>query len=498
MTSSTRFLLAFLLMAGLAFPLWDQQIVVTAVDSNHNPVSDALVQIAYQKLNAISFDKDGLIVGRTGANGLFYANLSNKVPFAYESRELKVSISTYYFDGMEQVAMANSSDLKQIGFVLPITLTNVSITVYDAENWTLEGAVVTLTGSDLQKTTSTDGKADFSFPSSTPFSGFVFYNNTLAGQFSSSNALAGNGTQAISVHIPYLSPRHDINASKHGKLIFKFLFTEVNGSAMPGQAVSFSYLGKVSNATTDQSGMASFTADRNGSIGISMAKYGYTYAYSLNATVQSGANASIGQSGGNIIFTENGTNVQANVTVALYPLLLINSLEPSKLGENCFSVYANVSDPRTSLPMQVQMSQAAIDPPSAFSNVQTLLDDSGLYYSSLCINSSMRLKVVASNRFERAESAIRLNYTAPPPPMPPTRPADHTMEMVAGALVALVVVALLLFYVYGRKNPRVAVFMGQLHRASEAAGKQLQDSVLRPVSEYLRVVRKTLPGKKGL
>ena len=494
-----KFLLALIILAGLAFPLWDQQLLVKAVDQNGNPVADALVQIAYQKLNAVSMDNDGLVVGKTDANGLFYANLSNRVPAAYESRELHVSLSTFYWDGEKKTATANSSELKAILFTVPAMLQKVAITVFDSENWAMEGASVTVLGSDLKKTTASDGKAEFSLPSGTPFSGFVFYNGTLAGQFSSSDISGENGTQAISVHIPYWSPSHDINASKHGKIILRLFFTEKNGTPMAGQAVSFSYLGKASSATADPAGVAAFTAGKSGTVGIFVKKYDYTYAFSLDLVVRNGTNASIEQNGSSIVFTENGTDINASVTVALYPLLNINSFSASEEGGNCFGIYANISDPRTGIPMQVQMSEASADPPSAYSGMQTTLDDTGLYYSHSCINkSNARVKVVASNRYERTEAELNLTYTAPLPPTPPKKPQDRTMEMVAGACTALAVMAFILFYIYWRKNPAVTAFMGKTHGAFAASSKQLQDYVLRPVSEYLRVFRKIMRGKKGL
>ena len=88
-----------MLFAGLAFPLWNQSILIKAVDLSGMPVSDAVVKIIYQHSDAINTEPDGVLIGKTDDNGTFYANLSNVVPLMYENRDFSVSLSTYYWDG---------------------------------------------------------------------------------------------------------------------------------------------------------------------------------------------------------------------------------------------------------------------------------------------------------------------------------------------------------------------------------------------------------------
>lgn len=490
--------LAFLLLSQPGFCIWNQSVAVKAVDLNGAPVSDATVKIAYQEFNAINTDKDALLVGKTGGDGIFSANISNKVAGTYENRIFDVSLGTYYWDGEKKSRAAHASGATAITFTVPVELRNIAVHVSGIGGQPVQNASVTVAGSDIVKATGADGIAKFSLPGSGPFSGFVFYGGELAGQFSSGNMEMENGTQSISV--PLSAFGNGAGGAGHGKILLGILFTEMNGTPLSGQAVSFSYAGGASTRLTDSSGRALFTLDRNGTLSMSLRKHDHDYNFTYSITIQNGTPASIERVGTIITFNESGTDMPLDTTLALYPVLVINSLSAQEESENCFAVFANVTDPRTSVPLQVQMSKASSADPAAFSDIQTSLDDMGLYYSQLCIKSDTIVRVAASNRYEATSAAISIAHAthAPSAPPAPQLVPDRTKEMVAGACTACGLIGLVLLYIYGRRNFALLALSAKIRMGLFSSRSEFQEKILRPIIEYLRVLRRTMGGRRGL
>ena len=378
---------------------------------------------------------------------------------------------------------------------MPFTLQAFAVRTFDIENWTMENVTITISGTDFRRTTGIDGLAKFSLPSGTVFSGFVFYDNKLISHFSSTDI--STNTKELDLSLPLLSPRHEIDAALHGKIVFHLFFTDVNSTLLIGQNASFSYLGKTTDFIIGSSSTI-ITAEKNGTLDISLTKYDYTFHFIYNITLQNGTNSSFVQNGTNLFFVENETNFDFNTTISLYRLLNINTFQAVKESENCFSVIANISDPRTTIPLNVRMTKATVDAPTIYSEVQTTLNDAGLYNFPICIKSHTMMKIVASNRYESQEKSVQLTYVPPLPPQPPSKPADTTKDLYLSVCAVIVLISFILFYVYGRKNPAVILFIDECHDIFDLTLKEFREHVLRPVLEYLRLLRRALRGKGDL
>lgn len=93
-----HFALLLLLFAGIAHPLWNQTLTISAADMHGVALEGAQVSVTYQKAASLSED-DGSLSGFTGQDGKFIAQLENKVPVLQQSYKVKVAVSAPYWEG---------------------------------------------------------------------------------------------------------------------------------------------------------------------------------------------------------------------------------------------------------------------------------------------------------------------------------------------------------------------------------------------------------------
>ena len=230
----------------------------------------------------------------------------------------------------------------------------------------------------VKKYTGADGIALIRVPKGAAFAGVALYGN-LSQPFSSSDVDSSGGKNTLTIKMP--SKPSSMPALQYGASNFTMQLLLANGSVAPNHALNVSFAGQVHQLTTDSGGLAMVTLSGSGPLIIMVAQNEYDYQFPIPYVGQSFAK------------------------VALYPLLFVNSFISVPDGSDCYRVIANVTDPRTSLPLDVEMQRFG-----ANSNVSLPLTtgQGGIFTSRLCITSETAVAVRASNKYESAGAILDL------------------------------------------------------------------------------------------
>ena len=428
--SKAKFLVLFLLAAQLCFSAWTQKLNISAADLTGKPVEKAQINIIYQKASQVS-ESDGLLSGETNAEGMFSAEISNRVQ-ASESKTIQVRISTPYWAGETRKVQAGDFAAQQIRFTVPFRLSDVYVKVLSSRQAAVPGASVVISGKvPLRKATGADGRARFFFPSDFNFTGFVSFSN-VSKRFTSQEIKSAEGRSTITVTLPPLEGEAMGSVVGEGRNGIAIAFVAMNGSAVEGSKVTFLFMGRNYSAYTDSNGVVGFLSDSAGPLNATIRQYEYDYAFPLNLTA------------GN-----------STAELELYHLLKVVSFTSLQDGDNCFRLTANVTDPRSSVPLRVRMFWYVN--PKNMTALQANQTPSGLYAASTCIRSDSSVRLSAANRYDSAEATLNLTFTRPKGPaaakpfnqtsLQPEKPKE-TDDMVVVAIVLLA--ACLLGAFFGR------------------------------------------------
>jgi len=426
------FALAILLSATLGFSLWNQTLIINATDMNGLPLEGAQVSIAYQKASSLSED-DGLLAGTTGENGLFAAPLENKVPPLQQSYKVKVTVYTSYWEGETRIMELNGTGPRNFTFMVPVELEQIYIEVLSSFHAPVSGAdVVVAAGAQLKRSTGQLGEASFLLPKGVEFFGTAASGN-LSKQFSTSEADASGGAKTITVVLPETPVSEPVPGAASGLALTISL---ANGSVAAAHAFNYTFGGSTYAASTDSSGTAMLVLGADGPLEIAIAQNEYDYHYAIDYTGQ------------------------PSRTITLQPLLQISSFHSEPDGADCYRVIANVSDPRTSLPLDVKMERYG-----KLTNVTLPVtgEAGGIFTSRLCIQGETKVTVRASNKYEAAGAVLVLTPNtggfgpiAPTGPAKPVQPATpqkvfQSEVLFLPALLIGILAGIVLAFVFARR-----------------------------------------------
>ncbi|MCX8196983.1 MAG: hypothetical protein N3G80_01565 [Candidatus Micrarchaeota archaeon] len=426
------FLFALVALLPLSFCLWTAQINITVADLAGRPVDKAQVSVVYQKASQVS-ETDGLVSGETNQNGIFTAFLSNRVPEQAASRNIQVRVSTIYWQGETKKLTINESDIRPIRFVVPFRLEEFYVKVVSSKDEPVRGADVVISGKiPIKKQTGLDGRTRFFFPQNFSFAGYVVYMNSSI-QFNSSAIKQIENKSTIVVKLPAFEGETIGSVAGSGKMNFSFSLLGLNGSALAERKVLLSFDGKNYTVYTDEDGAALFFYDKEGQLNLTVREYEHDYSFSFNLSNQT-----------------NATEIK------LYPLLkIVRSGATPQKQVNCFTLFANVSDPRKNLSLRVRMlPQQGGQKASSVLKVNNTSSD--FFVSEYCITSDTVIKIVASNKYESAEAFVNLTFVRPQAagpakanltnPFQPAAKEQETDDMVVVAIVLLVSLAAASFF----------------------------------------------------
>ena len=390
--NAAKYLLVALLVSQLCFSVWTQQLNISAIDLTGKPVENAQVSITYQKASQVS-ETDGLLEGQTNQYGYFYGTITNRVPAAFASGNIQVRISTGYWPGETRKLQANESSVLQPKFVVPVSLQVVYVKALSSRMEIVQGAQVVISGKlPFTRTTGTDGMARFFLPSGSNFSGFVSFSN-VSRSFSSGDIVAqADGKNLITVALPPLQGEIAGSVAGEGQNSVDLRFLAINGTPLSNHQVGFSTRKGSYVLFTDQDGVAEFLSNGTGLLNVTIREYEYNYNYSMNL------------SAGN-----------SSATITLSPLLNVSFYQLQD-ETNCFRLYANVTDPR---PLQPRVFMFEYLQPKTATQLPVNATGQGAYYSRLCINASIPVRVSVSNRYEALDEYLNLTFTRPVSPAAP-------------------------------------------------------------------------------
>ena len=399
--------LFLMLLISSCFANWAQNVVVKVSDSQGNPAEGVDVSITYQSSSALANDK---ITGRTGPDGIFSTLLSNTLAPAYESRAFEARASSYYWNGESKKANASDTGTTTFAFIVPQKLVPFIVSVYNSGKEPMQGALIFLNEQRTRRFTDRNGTALFYVPGGIPFTGFMTNANKTE-YFSSSDSKETNGTMRLDITIPLSQILQTGEKAELGKTFLEARFMGLDNSPLANQKVALSYNGMTSSFFTDSDGKYTLILDKNGTVDFTVSKNDYPYRFAYNVTVV------------------KNESKKAKEEYAIFPLLNITSFEKTEEGKGCYWLSAGVSDPRTNLPLTVEMSKtiwlANSDTPVT-SSLPVSVDDDGMYVTDvMCISSNVEFKVIASNKYEKAEEAIRVISSQPKPEVVPDIPVPN-------------------------------------------------------------------------
>ena len=451
-----------LALAQLCFCDWNETLNLNITDLNGAPAPNVDIRIIYQKSDQGS-GSDGVIAAQSGMDGCYSVRLTNTVQPPQHIRTIQVEVSTYYWEGRRQTIDADVNGTRQLNFTVPYALERITFAVKDLDGSPVPGAGVSIYGTSIATSTAQDGTAKITVPESLQFTGFATY-GSISSIFSSEQEEGEEENHSIEVLLP-LRLRENAAGLPPEPNSFNARLVDAKGGPVAGQLVELSIGGGNYSAYSDSKGVAAIL------IG--------------NATGE--ANASVKRNEYEYHFSYQGVNGTRNETVVLYPLLRISSFEWEKPSLNCYLLSANVSDPRVGLQLQV----AAIKS-RKFGNFtlnETLplgMDEEGLFSIRMCIDSDVQVKAMAMNKYDSAES-VALNlayqkYTPPPPPMVNRSALPSPAQPKSPENLFLWVVVL--------------VLVGAIGGAAFIARKRFGHQPVRLMLEYLRLILKTIRGKR--
>ena len=453
------FAFALLLSISLCFSLWNYTFTVQALDLKGKPVENADVSIVYQKISALSED-DGLLEGLTDANGNFPVSLENKVNMASQSYKAKITVSTDYYAGEIRRLELNGT-ANNYTFIVPVEQSDIEIIVLSSKKAPVEGATVFVEGSHpVKRSTDASGATSIRMPDGVAFSGVATYGD-YSREFSNTDIQASGGRNVLTITLPDTPGGA---AASNGTGTFSLQLLLANGSAAPNHPLNITYAGKTYNTATGQNGIVQIALSGRGPLKVMVAQNEYDYPFSIDYSGQSSA------------------------IIALYPLLQIASFASIPDGGDCYRVFANISDPRTSLPLNVEMVRFVS---LANTSLPVTGEFGGIFASRLCITTDTKVVVRATNKYESAGAVISLipqNVQVGPVSLPtfpsqspanpvepaPAAPAANQENFVLPAFLLGAVAIIVLMLVFGRRYvARIPRFIAEyLHKTMKDVQKK--------------------------
>ncbi|MCX6772899.1 MAG: hypothetical protein NTV88_03975 [Candidatus Micrarchaeota archaeon] len=455
-----HFALALFLFSSICFSLWNSTFTVRALDLNGKAVENADVSIVYQKMAALSED-DGLLEGLTDANGNFLAELENKVNTASQTYKAKITVSTDYWAGEARRLELNNT-ANNYTFIVPVTLNDIQVLVLSSKNAHVEGASVFVGGKHpIKRSTDAFGAASISMPEGVAFTGVATYND-FSKQFSSKDISESAGGKVLTVILPETPNAASSPITANGTGNFALQLLLANGSVAQNQQIRVAYAGQTYKVITDSNGIAQFALSGRGQVKAIVTQNEYDYPFAFDYTGQ------------------------RSTTIALYPLLQISSFTSVPDGNDCYRVIANVSDPRTSLPLDVQMSKFV-----SLSNTSLPVSGEfgGIFTSRLCIRAETKVVVRATNKYEAAGAVIVLTpqnvqvgpialpslpSSKPAEPVAKPKPIENPENFILPAFLIGAVAIIVILLVFGRRYlTRIPRFIAEyLHKTMRDTQKK--------------------------
>ncbi|GEM_PF-4938405 len=378
--------LALLLLLSCAFSS-KAEMLVRVLDSQGSSVPDAAVIISFQK-NYSNPQLDGIAEGVTDSLGQWRGSVEFS-PGAASVQYAFIRISTpYWASQRQQVRLPSSSEeLLEVSFSSPVRIRSSRVRLISADGSPVQKAQVTLTRPYfLTKVTDFAGGAQFGTPEGEEVKGFVFYDGQ-AQEFSFTPK--DEGIKSHDVRLPFLLPFDSDGATyslsaqmsnKDGAPITNTPF-EISPPFPPIKAMS----------------------DTAGRLRISGSPY-----RKVNISFQV-------------------ANFQAPVEVDLAappeeiqqpPILKSSSPNAISLGEGCFRVQIEITDPRPNAQTEVSAQPIGNETKVAF-----VIDQSKpvgnytvAFYRVICVQEDTSFQITAHNSYESLTVSVSLKRYVPPAP----------------------------------------------------------------------------------
>jgi hypothetical protein len=367
-------LLAILLLAQLAFPLWTHTAVVEVKDSSGSPLPNIKIMAVFQ--NRGPSDTDGYAESYTGRDGKAILSLSNQVLPPNDITAYAISASSQFFEEQKKngTAVSGQDSSAQHTFTISGTFAVYKVTVVDKDGRAVSGAKVVLRKPfQFAQATGDDGVAYFTLPQPSDVEFYVSKSgvettlgNPDVQRTAEGNFLLARLDASFAPPVPPAPPTPGAG--------FKLNLQILDQKKVPIKGLEVTYKIpnlKEKNISTDSTGKISIVGIKASPITIAFTYSGYLFTQDIPVT----------------------TDITQIVQIPT--LLNITNVEITQ-NDNCFAVRVLVTDPRDEkISVYGLYSGGDKQKPVSFNPT-----DSRTFSGDFCATGSGKLTVFASNPYD--------------------------------------------------------------------------------------------------
>ncbi|MFA5108159.1 MAG: hypothetical protein WC492_01350 [Candidatus Micrarchaeia archaeon] len=429
------FLLFFLCTFTLsfAFTVEPVDLLVNVYDANGHVVPDVHIIAEYTQFANNSIYVNNLS-GTTDIGGQWETTIKfaeNLTPTEYISLE---AYAPYWSSGIIRARIPSSGQRKVFAnFTIPYEFETSRVQVLDSSSKPLKGAKVQLMSPIfMEKGTGSNGIVFLRFPKGLPINGWVEYSG-LKQEFKFSSQENQSSLPLVTIRVPFKNPKP---TDSQGRFNWTVQIFDSNMKALSSVPFTVSQKDYSSKYISDSYGFIFFNDIPYAELNLSWLLYDYPYTKSFD--------------------------VSANPPERIVSEQLLQIHPPSVigLGESCYRIEINITDPRVGVLKQViaraednnETLALSLDQNQSFNQTQIT------FYRIFCVSDDTNFDIVASSPYENASVKIRLlkSKYAPLPqtsgveevPVPPEVVERLEEEKKLEMIVILIEILVLLAVVY--------------------------------------------------
>ena len=418
-----------------SLPARSYPILVNVQDADGHPVPDVLVMAS---IPSGAFSKDVIDLtnhtqeGFTDAAGRFRTTLRLA---ENETTPPSATLSAYtpYWSAAAPPQTLPKTPGEEISYTFQISqpLATYRLRALDYQGGPVQGITVRLVKPYfVVRQTDSNGLVSFRLPPNSAAAGQVEIDGSY--QPFVFNASAAGATQEIQMPVPL---RHPLPLNISGEFNWSVQILDASGSPLGSQPIVLEVGRSRWTYLSDNGGFIHLRNLPYGRVNLSWVIYNYTYRQEVSLE-------------------------RAPAVIRSPQLLTMTVSPPEPLGESCYRVIVNVTDPRHNPLLQVSARPVLGASQVLFTLDKKVALGSVLQFTRvLCVQADTTFEVTASNPFERAVLEVQLKVTdlqppsaeiyARPPPVEATAPqaaaADRRKEELLLILVYVLIILAVLF-----------------------------------------------------
>ena len=387
-------LLLFLCVFGLSFAsvAAPVDLLVNVYDANGHVVPDVHIIAEYTQFANSTIYVNSLN-GTTDIGGQWETSVNfgeNLTPTEYISLE---AYAPYWSSSTIRAKIPSIGPRKVFAnFTIPYEFETYRVQVLDSSSKPLKGVNVQLSSPVfMEKGTGSNGIVFLRFPKGFPVSGWVEHAG-LKQEFKFSEEKNQSSLPIVTIQIPFKNPKQ---AERQGHFNWAVQIFDSNMKALSSSPFVASQKDYSSTYWSDSSGFIFFNNISYEELNLSWLLYDYQYTKSFNLSAN------------------------PPTQIVSEQLLQIHAPSVISLGESCYRIELNITDPRTGAIKQVvaraqdgnETLALALDQNQSFNQTQMT------FYRIFCVSDDTDFDIVASSPYENASVKIRLLksvYTPPP------------------------------------------------------------------------------------